>query len=189
MVNIYLKVLVLVCLVALTAWGGIQYAQKKELSTRLLQMEAKLKQAEERYEVSVAVAKASQATAQPLPVQPASKSTGTPVVADIFKKLPMNPDTQREALLAELKPRLGLTDAQDRLVASILHDFYLEKQAAMNKAVQDRVFPLGQDFMTIVNGVRDRALTRLRETLSPEQYTRFVEEGYDEKLGVRVAQQ
>ena len=184
--NIYLKALILVCLAAVAAWGGIQYAQKTELSARLLQMEAKLKQAEDRYEVSVAIAKASQTAAPPLPSHPASKPN---VVEDIFNKLPMNPDAQREALLAELKPRLGLTDAQDRLVASILHDFYLEKQAAMNKAVQDGVFPLSQDFMTIVNGVRDRALTRLQEALSPEQYTRFVEAGYDERLGVRLAQQ
>ena len=187
--NIYLKALILVGLAALAAWGGIQYAQKTELSARLLQMEAKLKQAEDRYEVSVALAKASQAAAQPLPPQPAAKIMGAHIVEDIFKKLPMNPDAQREALLAELKPRLELTAAQDRLVASILRDFYLEKQAAMNKAVQDRVFPLGQDFMTIVNGVRDRALIRLREVLSEDQYARFVEDGYDEQLGVRVAQQ
>jgi hypothetical protein len=169
--SIYLKALILVCLAALAVWGGIQYTQKTELSVRLLQMEAKLKRAEDRYEVSVAMAKASQAAAHPV-----SQAMGTHVVEDIFNKLPMNPDAQREALLAELKPRLGLTDTQDRLVASILHDFYLEKQAAMNKAVQDGVFPLGRDFMTIVNGVRDRALIRLREALSPDQYALFVKE-------------
>lgn len=186
--SIYLKALILVCLAALAAWGGIQYAQKAELSERLLQMEAKLKQAEDRYEVGVALAKASQAAAQPLPSQPASKITGAHVVEDIFKKLPMNPDTQRKTLLAELKPRLGLTDAQDRLVASILHDFYIEKQAAMNKAMQAGMLPIGPDFMTVVNGVRNRALTRLQEALSPDQYARFVEAGYDERLGVRMAQ-
>ncbi len=185
--SIYSKALIFVCLAALAAWGGIQYAQKAKLSAHLSQMEAKLKQAEDRYEVSVALAKASQTPAQPLPPPTASKRAS--VVNDILNKLPMNPDTQRETLLAELKPRLGLTDTQDRLVALIFHDFYIEKQAAMNKAVQDGVFPLGPEFMTIVNGVRDRALTRLREALSPDQYTRFVEAGYDERLNVRVIQQ
>lgn len=187
--TIRLKVLTIICLAVLAAWGGLQYAQKTELSARLARMEAELKRAEDRYEVSVARAKALQAAAQPRAAQPASNVAGSNVVAEIFNKLPMNPDRQRETLLAEIKSRLGLTDGQERLVAIIIHDFNSEKQAAMNKAARDGIFPLGQDFMTIVNSVRIRALARLREALSEDQYARFTEAGYDDQLGMRVVQQ
>lgn len=154
------------------------------LNVRIVTLEAGLKKANDECETRIALVKAG----KNLPVRGEQIRPAGPSLADILKKAPNSPERIRKELVPEIVETLNMNTDQERELLAILDEFRRSKQGVYEKAKEEKRFFFEPAYADMINAARKEALERLRRLLGDKQYAVLVEKGFDERLGLRIAQ-
>jgi hypothetical protein len=177
---------VLVALVVLLA-AGVVYLQVSQgyrvesLNRRIAELESQNKALRDDYEARIARLGQARAVRRSSPVPPGG------FVADAAAKTAAAAGITRDPVEA-LRDAVKLDDTQEKTVRSVLADFAKARQDVFAQAQAEKRFPFDARSLAMVTEARRAALERVRATLTDAQYARMVEEGHDEKLGLRLDQ-
>ncbi len=173
-----------ICLAAITGYLLHTHGKEtKSLREQIHTLEVKIARTESECETKTSLLRAEkQSSHERNCVQEEKKP-----LADLVRRLPINPLSQIDGTLAAMREALMLDNDQIRQIMLVLDTFNAERNNILTNASKEKIFILNPKTARLVGEARQRALEKTRTILTEEQYNGMVEKGFDVRLGLKIA--